>query len=45
MWQQAIGRASVTDACPEDYTPSWAMWPNNGTGGYVCNKFVPMYGN
>ena len=45
MWQQAIARASGTETCPEDYTPSWAQWPNNGTGGYVCNKFVPMYGN
>jgi hypothetical protein len=45
MWQQAIGRASATAACPEGYTPSWAMWPNNGTGGFVCNKFVPAYGN
>lgn len=45
MWQQAIGRASSTAACPEGYTPSWAQWPNNGTGGFVCNKFVPTYGN
>jgi hypothetical protein len=41
MWQQAIGRTSETDACPIGYNPSWAMWPNKGTGGYVCDKLVP----
>ena len=45
MWQQAIGRASATAPCPAGYTPSWDTWPNNHTGGYVCNTFVPAYGN
>ena len=45
IWQQAYGRASATDACQEGYTPSWDMWPNGGTGGFVCNRFVPKYGN
>jgi len=44
MWNQAIGRASASAACPAGYTPSWDTWPNNHTGGYVCNRFVPMYG-
>ncbi len=45
MWQQAIGRASATATCPDGYTGSWDTWPNGGTGGYVCNRFVPFYGN
>ena len=45
MWQQAIGRASATASCPDGYTGSWDTWPNGGTGGYVCNRFVPVYGN
>lgn len=45
MWQQAYGRASATDSCQDGYTPSWATWPNGGTGGFVCNRFVPEYGN
>ena len=45
MWQQAYGRASATDSCQAGYTPSWDTWPNGGTGGFVCNRFVPEYGN
>ncbi len=45
MWQQAIGRPSATAPCPDGYTGSWDTWPNNHTGGYVCNRFVPTYGN
>ncbi len=45
MWQQAIGRASDTATCPDGYTPSWDTWPNGGKGGYVCNRFVPVYGS
>lgn len=45
MWQQSHGRASAADSCPSGYTPSWDTWPNGGTGGFVCNRFVPEYGN
>ena len=45
MWMQAIGRDAATATCPAGYTGSWAAWPNSGTGGFVCNKFVPVYGN
>jgi hypothetical protein len=45
MWQQAYGRASATDTCQSGYTPSWDTWPNGGKGGFVCNRFVPEYGN
>jgi hypothetical protein len=45
MWQQAYGRASASDTCQSGYTPSWDTWPNAGKGGFVCNRFVPEYGN
>jgi hypothetical protein len=45
MWQQAYGRASASDTCLTGYTPSWDTWPNGGKGGFVCNRFVPEYGN
>jgi hypothetical protein len=45
MWQQAYGRASASDTCQSGYTPSWDTWPNGGKGGFVCNRFVPEYGN
>lgn len=35
-WPQAIGRATKDDVCPATYGPSWAQWPNNNTGGWVC---------
>lgn len=34
-WLKAIGRAADAQ-CPEGMHPSWAMWPNNGTGGFTC---------
>ena len=45
MWQQSYGRASASDTCLTGYTPSWDTWPNGGKGGFVCNRFVPEYGN
>ena len=40
QWLQSIGRGSVTAPCLDGYTGSWAMWQNNGTGGYVCDRFT-----
>ena len=40
IWHQAIGRASAEATCPDGYGASWALWPNGGTGGYVCNRDV-----
>jgi hypothetical protein len=37
-WFQAVGRDSSTAACAEGWNPSWAQWPNGGTGGWVCNR-------
>lgn len=37
IWHQATGRESDSDPCPTGWQPSWAQWPNNGSGGFVCN--------
>lgn len=36
-WRQAFARAS-DDTCPTGWNPSWAQWPNDGTGGFVCQR-------
>lgn len=43
-WMQAVGRSSSDASCPDGFTPSWDTWPNGGKGGWVCNRFVPVYG-
>ena len=45
MWMQSVSRDTATAICPAGYAGSWAAWPNGGKGGYVCDKFVPIYGN
>ena len=35
-WFQSYQRGSVAENCAPTWNPSWAMWANNGTGGYVC---------
>jgi hypothetical protein len=45
MWMQSMARDTATATCPAGYAGSWAAWPNGGKGGYVCDKFVPIYGN
>lgn len=37
-WYQAIGRPTEASPCPEGYLPSWAEWPNEGKGGFTCEK-------
>jgi hypothetical protein len=44
-WVQGYGRAIADEVCLEGWTPSYDMWPNEGTGGWVCTRNVPMYGN
>ena len=40
MWFQAVGRA-VGASCPEGWNPSWAQWPNAGSGGWTCDRLIP----
>ena len=35
-WFQSYQRGSAVEACQTTWNPSWAMWANNGTGGFVC---------
>jgi hypothetical protein len=35
-WFQSYQRGAVAENCAPTWNPSWAMWANNGTGGYVC---------
>jgi hypothetical protein len=44
VWMQAVGRSAPDASCPDGFAPSWDTWPNGGKGGYVCNRFVPVYG-
>ena len=43
MWQQSIGRSSSDAACPTGYSASWAQWPNDHKGGWVCNRELFAY--
>lgn len=44
LWGQAYGRASSDAACQDGWSPSWAWWPNAGTGGFVCERAVTAFG-
>lgn len=37
-WFQSYGRHSADEACLAGWHPSWAMWMNNGTGGWTCDR-------
>ncbi len=51
VWYQSTGRASADATCQKSsttdlaagwtqWTPSWAKWVNNNTGGFVCNRQI-----
>ena len=50
-WYQSVGRDSSDAPCEESSTedlaagwtswaPSWAQWPNDSQGGFVCNRQI-----
>ena len=39
-WHQSIGRTSADEKCPTGWSPSWAQWMNDGSGGFVCNRVI-----
>ena len=43
-WVQAYGRASADATCLEGWNPSWDLWPNDGKGGFVCQRSIPSLG-
>ena len=38
-WVKQVGRLEK-DACPAGWHPSWAQWPNDHTGGFVCEQVL-----
>jgi hypothetical protein len=34
-WMLQVGRLAGAP-CEQDWQPSWAQWPNGGTGGFTC---------
>lgn len=42
-WLQSVARPSAEARCARGYTPSWDAWPNDGAGGFVCNRTVYAY--
>ena len=38
VWIQAVGRPTADAVCEEGWSPSWAQWPNEGAGGYTCER-------
>ena len=39
-WLLATTRPSSADICPTGSNPSWAYWPNEGTGGFTCESSI-----
>lgn len=40
-WFQSYARGASVE-CLKGWNPSWAQWPGNGAGGYVCNREIYM---
>jgi hypothetical protein len=38
VWFQAYSRPSHDAPCREGYRPSYAWWPNDGRGGWTCER-------
>ena len=43
LWHQSVSRSSSDAACPTGYSASWAQWPNDHKGGWVCNRELFAY--
>jgi hypothetical protein len=39
-WFQSVARGRDDADCPDGYLPGWAQWPDDGAGGFVCNRTV-----
>jgi hypothetical protein len=44
-WHQSYARAGKDEVCAEGWHPSYAMWPNDGQGGWVCNRTLSYKGS
>ena len=38
VWYQAYSRPTRDSLCSEGYRPSYAQWPNDGRGGWTCER-------
>lgn len=43
IWQQAYGLSSDSSTCESGWSPSWMQWPNQGQGGFVCERRIYVY--
>lgn len=43
-WVQSYGRGRE-EACRSGWHPSWAQWPNQGAGGFVCTRTFTWQGD
>lgn len=43
-WTQARGRDGMNATCEIGWGPSWQEWAEPVTGGWVCTRSIPMYG-
>lgn len=39
LWMQSYSKPAA-EQCADGWSPSWAQWANEGTGGPVCNRYV-----
>jgi hypothetical protein len=39
-WMQSYGRSGKDAACLDGWNPSYAEWPNDGKGGWVCDRIL-----
>ncbi|MDP1877069.1 MAG: hypothetical protein Q8M17_05885 [Actinomycetota bacterium] len=44
MWDLAYQRSGPNAPCLPNFVPSWAQWPNGGTGGFTCKRTIPATG-
>jgi hypothetical protein len=40
---QSTARVSADVTCSSGWVPSWAQWPGDGKGGYVCDRWIYTY--
>ena len=39
-WVQSLARPTADAPCPAGWAPTWAEWPNDHLGGYVCDRTI-----
>lgn len=39
-WVQSLARPKAETPCPSGWAPSWAEWPNDHLGGFVCDRTI-----